>query len=284
MFSGLAKACPGGGPSTCRLRERRQGTRSVVAGRPRLASGEVPERSGARMPAVADDWISEVAEFFDGVAPRVQSIPIAAGGKKPVVALHIETGRAPFVVRRAGGGLETPWMDANGVRSAGRLELVQLLSPLQDLPSFEVLEADLSVYKNPHVSAAARATFRWTLDASVYVLPQGDSRVILPLHQCRGAVRIDGSRFRSDATDFSLTADKNSPAIRVTESAALVEGLGRFFVYCCGSTREPELPLQSAAELLMDFTPAGSNRAATASATLRPEPTLETNQAGRWKL
>ena len=123
-----------------------------------------------------------------------------------MVALHVETGRRSWCAGPAAVSKRPGWMPTVCGPPGGWN--CELLSPLQDLPSFQVLEADLSVYKNPHVSAAARATFRWTLDALVYVLPQGESRVILPLHQCRGAVRIDGSRFRSDATDFSLTADE----------------------------------------------------------------------------
>lgn len=247
-----------------------------------------PARPGApgADPLPADAWIARISEHFDGIAPRISAVhvPVSDQPKRVVVALQVETGRAPFVVRGPGRALETPWFDGGAVRSARRLELVQMLSPLQELPAFEILEADLSVYKNPHVSAAARATFRWTLDAAVYVMPQADSRVVVPLHRCRGTVLISGSAFRNEATDVSLTADKNSPAIRITESAALIEGLGRFFIYCCGATREPDLLWQNPAELIFDCIPAGANRAAAAVAALRPEPPLEANQTGRWKL
>lgn len=237
-------------------------------------------------PSPAEAWIARISEHFDGIAPRISvlQVPISDKPKRAVVALQVETGRAPFVVCGPRKALETPWLEDGAVRSARRLELVQMLSPLQELPALEILEADLSFYRNPHVSAAARATFRWTLDAAVYVMPQADARVVIPLHRCRGTVLIVGSAFRNEATDVSLTADKNSPAIRITESAALIEGLGRFFIYCCGSTREPDLLWQYPAELIFDCTPAGANRAAAAVAALRPEPPSEANQAGRWKL
>ncbi len=93
-----------------------------------------------------------------------------------------------------------------------------------------------------------------------------------------------GGGFSSEASDLSLTADKGSPAIRITESAALIEGLGRFFVYACGSTTQAQIPTQNPVSVRFDLVPAGTDRAATASAELRPEPTTETNQAGRWKL
>ena len=240
-------------------------------------------------------WLDAILPFFDGLAPQVTSLKVPlspARGKTParfVVALHVETSRAPFVVRGGGrrGELAVPWLESPGgtIRPAGRLELIKLLTPLQDLPQLEVLEAELTFYKNPHASYSNKTTFRWTLDGSLYLVPQGDSRVIIPLHRCRSSLAgTDGSKFSAPAADINFTADKNSPAVRLTDSAILVEGLGRVFVYCSGSTHAPELPLQSSLSLLLDLLPAGSDRAATASTTMRPAQVTEGNQAGRWKL
>ena len=236
-------------------------------------------------------WLDGITPYFDGVAPRVTGFNVPAGGMtsgravRQVVALHIETTRAPFVVRR-GNAAEVPWFDARdaAVRPAGRLELIKLLSPLEDLPRFEVLDAELTFYKNPHAGLTSKTAYRWTFDGSIYVMPQAEGRLVVPLHRCRGSVSNAQGGFRSEASDLSLTADKNSPAVRITESAALIEGLGRIFVYCCGSTAQECLPLQDALTVLFDLVPAGSDRAATVSAALRPEVTTENNQAGRWKL
>lgn len=244
-------------------------------------------------PGKFDDWLAGLLPFFDGLAPRLTAFPIPAGprqGKLPpksVVALQVETDRAPFVVRGGGlsGSMEVPWLDAGGrICSAGRLELIKLLSPLQDLPSLEILEAELTFYRNPHPTYASKATFRWTLDGSVYVMPQADTRVVFPLHRVRGGLTDATGNFSGPATEVNLTADKNSPAIRLTESAALVEGLGRVFVYCSGSTTRPEIPTGEEMTLTVDMVPAGSDRAATASKTMRPAQVAEGNQAGRWKL
>ena len=90
------------------------------------------------------DWLPAILPFFDGLAPQVTSLKIPltpARGKRSArfaVALHVETSRAPFVVRGGGraGTLEVPWLDSgsNTIRPAGRLELIKLLTPLQDLP------------------------------------------------------------------------------------------------------------------------------------------------------
>lgn len=263
-----------------------------------------------------EPWWAALRPCFEGLTPQVDAweVPVGDGnnGAHPVVALRIETGRAPFLVRRGTtGGLEVPWADlvsegdANPAtpRSATRADLIKLLSPLTDLPRFELLEAELNFYKNPHAASgrlagAAGATFRWSLDACVYVLPggggrvgeEGPGRVVIPRHRCRGAVELAGvagagaGDLHADATDLSLTPDKGSSAVRVTESAVLVEGLGRFFIYLCGSTRHPAPGWGEPATLRLDFQPAGAERVATAIASLHPEPTLESNQAGRWKL
>ena len=240
-------------------------------------------------------WLDSVLPFFDGLAPRVSAlkIPLApAAGKRPartMSALLVETSRTPFVVRGGGraGALEVPWLDLAGgpIRQAGRLELIKLLTPLQDLPQLEILEAELTFYKNPHASYSNKATFRWTLDGSLYLLPNGDGRVIIPLHRCRGSLAgTVGQPFSAPTADINFTADKNSSAVRLTDSAILVEGLGRVFMYCSGSTNQPELPLQQPLSLLIDLVPAGSDRAATALTTMRPAQVTEGNQAGRWKL
>ena len=240
-----------------------------------------------------EDWLAGVARYFDGLAPRVRAYNVPAGsgyrGKRlQVVALHIETERAPFVVRLAGGqpSFDVPWFDTSDglVRSAGRQELVKLLAPLQDLPTFEVLEAELTFYHNPHASPSGKSLYRWTLDGSLYAVPAGDARVVVPLHRCHLGIASTEERFASTGTDLNLTADKGSPAVRVTESAALIEGLGRVFVYGCGATGHKEIAWQEPMTVRIDLTPAGHDRAAVASAELRPEPVRESNQAGRWKL
>ncbi len=244
-------------------------------------------------PGRFDDWLAGLLPLFDGLAPRITAFHVPTGprqGKllpKQVVALHVETDRAPFVIRGAerAASMEVPWLDAGGgIRSAGRLELVKLLSPLQDLPQLEILEAELTFYKNPHPTYSSKATFRWTFDGSVYVMPRADDRVVIPLHRVRGGLATVKGDFSTQASEVNLTADKNSPAVRLTDTAVLIEGLGRVFVYCAGSTTQQEIPTQDDMTFTVDMGPASSDRTATASTTMRPAQVAEGNQAGRWKL
>ena len=240
-----------------------------------------------------DPWLHRLLPFFDGLAPKVQAfvIPYGAHGKTParqIVALQIQSARAPFVIRGAenSASLDVPWWDATTslIRSAGRNELVKLLVPLQDLPQFEVLEAELTFYKNPHPTSGPKNLSRWTLDGSLYVIPQSEARAMVPLHRCSGSLHIPGSAFTTTAQDVNLTGDKLSGAVRVTESAVLIEGLGRVFIYCSGSTTAAEIPWHSPLTATFDLVPTGAERAAVATASLYPLPPLEANQAGRWKL
>lgn len=241
-----------------------------------------------------DDWLAGLLPFFDGLAPSVTAFNVPAGSRqgklppKQVVALHVETDRAPFVIRGGGraGTMEVPWLDAgrSEVRPAGRIDLIRLLSPLHDLPQLDILEAELTFYKNPHPTYASKAAFRWTFDGSIYVMPRADDRMVVPLHRVRGGLTAADGGFSSPASEVNLTADKNSPAVRLTDTAALIEGLGRMFIYCSGSTTRQEIPTREAMTFTVDLVPAGSDRAATASTTMRPAQVAEGNQAGRWKL
>ncbi len=248
--------------------------------------------SGADL-ARFDTWLNGLVSCFDGLVPVVRAFPLGGGavGTAPgrhVVALQIDSARAPFVVRTqpVGTTFDVPWWDreTRQVRSAGRHELIRLLVPLQDLPQFEVLEAELTFYKNLHATGSSKITHRWTLDGSLYVIPHQDSHTVIPLHRCRAGIATPEAGFRAAASDLTLTADKQSPAVRVTESAALIEGLGRMFVYCSGATAAAEVPRHRPLILTFDLLPAGAAQAAVASATLQPATTTENNQAGRWKL
>jgi hypothetical protein len=248
--------------------------------------------TGVQM-AEFDGWLEKLLPYFDGLAPKVQAfmLPFGTNGTSPqrqLIVLHIETARAPFVFRPSASSatLEVPWLDSAPqlIRSAGRHELLKLLVPLQDLPQCEVLDAELTFYKNLHGSGAQKHLHRWSLDGSLYVIPTSDTKAVIPLHRCSANLQIPGTGFSAPAQDLTLTADKLSPAIRITDSAALVEGLGRIFVFCSGSTSAVDIAWQSPLRLTFDLIPTGAERAAVAVANLHPEPVLESNQAGRWKL
>lgn len=226
-------------------------------------------------------WLEQVEAAFEGVAPESQLVALEVAGRRRV-AIGIRTARAPFTLRPRGARPgEVPWFDtlSRQLRSATRLDLVRLVTPLGELPQFEIMEAELTFFRN--AQARSRTTFRWTLDASVYLLPKGSDRVILPFHRLRADLAV--ADWKGRATDIHLTADRQSPALRVTESALLADGLGRFFLYCAGSTEAETLAWEQDAEFTAEFLPGGAEMCALAQGRLRREPVLETNQVARWK-
>lgn len=230
-------------------------------------------------------WQASLRPHFDGLMPEIDALAVTGGDGTSCVVLGIETTRAPFVVRLKSPAdtLEVPWFDRERqvVRSASRLDLVRLFTPMGELPHFEVLEAELTFFRNVH--PRTKATFRWTLDAALYVVPRGDARIVVPLHGCRASVEIPGAGFSSRGMEIHLTADKQSPGVRVTESALLIENMGRVFFYCVGSTETPELPWNEPARFNVEISPAGAEIAAVVAADLRTEPTIADIQHARWR-
>ena len=236
-------------------------------------------------PAAVESALLGAASLFDGLAPAwlVQRLVLEDG--RPGTVAKIETGRAPFVIGASGGRLETPWLEPGETkpRSATRLDLVRLFTPRAELPQIEILEAALSFYRNTQLRV--RTTFRWSADAALYLIPHETSRLVIPLHRFRAAVELPTAGFMVRATEVNITADRQSPAVRVTESAVLVEGIGRLFLFATGTTDRSDLELEGTpARLLTEFTPAGADFTVTAAAELRPEkPEEGGTQAARWK-
>ncbi|MBS0660483.1 MAG: hypothetical protein JSR82_19860 [Verrucomicrobia bacterium] len=239
-------------------------------------------RAGSTEPvATARSWFAAAAAHFEGLAPEAEFVALEDGTER-LAAVAVRTARAPFTLRPRGARPgEVPWYDFSRrtLRSATRLDLVRLVTPLGELPQFEFLEAELTFFKN--LQPRSRTTYRWTLDASVYVLPRSADRLILPFHKLRAEVGIGAWSGR--AAELHLTADRQSPALRVTESALLADGLGRFFLYASGSTEVESLPWDEPAVFTAEFLPAGAELCALAQGRLQRETVLEANQMARWK-
>ena len=121
------------------------------------------------------DWFAGVKAQFDGLAPQLTdlTVPVRNGA---VAALLFETDRSPFVVKnpvfgQTGGGpvqFEVPWREHTSTRTATRSELIKLLSPLQKLPSFEILSATLSAEVTPFEESDKLKQLLWSLELEMY--------------------------------------------------------------------------------------------------------------------
>lgn len=152
----------------------------------KIVSGSPPDQAA---------WLSQVKSCFcDGASPDVQSIHI---GK--VLALCFDTRRAPFVVRNpefgkpSGGAIEyeVPWRDGTAIRSASRSDLLRILLPARDLPTFELLKGGLVLVRE---DTNIGPRLRWSLFLALYAHTLSESRVTFPFHRCQVTVNF-GSRF-----------------------------------------------------------------------------------------
>jgi hypothetical protein len=188
-----------------------------IAGHANAAGGDlilwivgVDEKTGVVGAAEMNvaDWYSQVKAEFNQLAPELSldlNVPMKDGA---VVALLFETDRAPYVVKNpaygveagVSAGLEVPWREGTAVRSATRSELLRILSPLQELPDFEVLEGSLKM-KLPEEVGAQRPS--WHLILKLYISPK-TVPVTIPYHRCRGTVRIEKSGIEALLSKVSI--------------------------------------------------------------------------------
>lgn len=142
------------------------------------------------------NWWPQVQAEFDRLAPSMVDYNVPHQDKT-VVALVFETDRAPFVVknqayRKPEGGpvqWEVPWREGTAVRSASREDLVKLLSPMQALPTLEVVEGTLSVTKE---KSEKGETLSWNLWLRVYVEPGSQDPLVIPYRRCRAVFCVPG--------------------------------------------------------------------------------------------
>jgi hypothetical protein len=146
-------------------------------------------------------WWQQMVAQFDGLAPDIRELAVPVSGHT-VVAILVETTRAPFVVKNPQFGvvkghtiqLEVPWREGTAVRTARREDLVRLLVPQARLPTFELRSAQLEVNDRlGHVAGPAKLVseaerYHWTLDIDVYA-ENVTSELVLPDHRCQCELR-----------------------------------------------------------------------------------------------
>jgi hypothetical protein len=131
---------------------RLAGHANAARGEPILWLIGVDEVDGVQGASHAEPsrWWSSVKAIFDGIAPALSHLNVCPDGKT-VVALCVDTSRAPYVVKNPAFGhtkgegvaLEVPWREGTSVRSATRSDLILLLSPLVEKPKLELLEGEI---------------------------------------------------------------------------------------------------------------------------------------------
>lgn len=171
---------------------------------------------GVRASEVSE-WHAQVNRHFDGLAPSLQDIAVPTGSVT-LVALLIDTSRAPFVVRnpvagQPGGGpvgREVPWREGTAVRSARREDLIRILTPAQYAPTIEVLDASCHPV-NTKGTGSEQQSLQWNLEAELYIVPLTQDRVVIPFHRCKGDLSLAGPDLEVQAAGIRLWVPRESP-------------------------------------------------------------------------
>ena len=158
-----------------------------IAGHANAARGEpilwiigVDEKTGNVLGADQNDladWWQGVKSQFESIYPSMVDL-IVHVQDKTVVALYMETDRAPYVIKNPSGGTinyEVPWREGTSTRTARREDLIKILVPLSRLPEVRFL---------PNSTLDARLvgtdTVNWSLNLELYLTSLTDDPIYIP--------------------------------------------------------------------------------------------------------
>jgi hypothetical protein len=254
------------------------------------------------------DWYAQVKAHFDGLAPQLVDVNVPVKGRA-VVALFFETDRAPFVVKNpaygsSGGGsvsLEVPWRENTSTRSATRSDLIKLLSPLQKLPSFEILSGELvvqqmSISSPPPIEvtwqgAKSGPNLEWHLTLELYIETKNTERVVIPLHRCNAWLEIVGwlprtlfhpVRLWSPCTGIGELIVSQSLTIKSTNSEVLIDGPGKLSLYSSATIPTVEESFAHDVQVTVTLLPVNTEHSISISATLVPSPPSRKSVSATW--
>ncbi|MBE3115774.1 ATP-binding protein [Candidatus Bathyarchaeota archaeon] len=187
------------------------------------------------------NWLESIQSQFDGVMPSLVDLNIPVEDKV-IVALYIETDRAPFVVKNPSFGVdkgvfissEVPWREGTSIRSAKRSDLLKLFVPIVNLPEIEILSGKLSMGKEGD-------KFYWHFRLETYITPHIGLPCILPFHRCKvfievlnllpyielGIPRLSPPYKPKTGGSSFYESEADSITISATQREAIVEGPGQ---------------------------------------------------------
>ncbi len=195
------------------------------------------------------NWYDQVKSYFESISPTLIDLNVPYKNKT-VVALYFETDRAPFVIKnpcygKGGCGpvkYEVPWRDYTTIRTARRSDLIQILSPVQSLPQFEVLSGSL-YFEEVDIDGVRKS--KGELELDLYAMAAEVNLITIPFHKCSGYVKIPKtigtveldmiylhapSRLHMQRSIKSITVEKDSRTIDNTSDELLIYGPGKLIL------------------------------------------------------
>ncbi len=245
-------------------------------------------------------WYSAVREQFDGLAPQVVDLNIPVKDST-IVALLFETDRSPFVVKNPVHGskdagpvsLETPWREGTAIRSATRSDLLRLLSPLQKLPSFEVLSCSLTASLTQTEGSNVEQRLSWWIQIKLYVVPRTESRIVIPIHRCEASFEVAGCLGRTPLPKIYLHPPRSfmprggsrlqSLTIDGTANEVVIDGPGMLYLDASATMSVIAKSFPKAAQVAANLFSADAERSAPIIANLFYS-TPSANEIAKWTL
>jgi len=244
------------------------------------------------------NWKQSIEAEFDALPPYLTHLNIPYKNNT-VVALLWETERRPFLVKnplygkRKGGtiSLEVPWRDAGSTRTAKRMDLLRLLSPVTKNPSFEIIRGELAISKG-EISSTGSPLCTGGLSLDVYIVPGSSDRVVIPCHKCEANLKFIESGLILNLgvlfdTSFSAFPTKHSaphpPPIDCTAAEIIINGPGMARIW----TMNPSLSSEQKSlacgdmEIQAKMLPVGSDIPISIATNLEQEKTPR-GALGRW--
>jgi hypothetical protein len=202
---------------------------------------------GVEPPDLADWWAAVTSHFDGGICPSLKDVIVPVDGKT-LMCLHLETQRAPYVIRNPAyntpkGGpveLEVPWRDGTRTRTATRNDLLRMLVPTLAQPAVEILDGRGQLTTNKQHSYPSNSASELILGfhISIYIYPRSEQTVVIPFHRCRCILSDPGGRNSMDEFQLIMQPPRLSHAgrsgtfldthtIMHTTSELIVKGAGR---------------------------------------------------------
>lgn len=256
-------------------------------------------------PVDVAEWRGQLAKQFDGVEPRFTDliVPTSSG---PVTALLFDTARRPYVVKnpvhgKQGGGpvsLEVPWRDGTATRSARREDLIRILTPIQALPSVEVLLASARYERRDALSPEDHPLqiqkgvhFDWKIRLTLYVTPRTQDLIVLPVHRARLSFALGNEplrqvskvRFHAPYYHGANQIIKDSQTITTTSGEALLTGPGKLEVEGTHYEKPRTIGLDEPLNVVFSSIPAGQDQSIDLALTLPANPARQPVD-GLWQL
>jgi len=210
---------------------------------------------------------------------------------KTLVALWMETNRAPFVIKNQSGRLphrEVPWRDGTETRTAHRSDLLKILVPIQKLPEFELLGQKV-VLREDVEKRELRLKFILTL--KLYVTTFTDEVAMNPFHRCNAEIKWNKQphspmleRITLKQPYRFLSGESDSLTIESTGSEVLIGGPGKLNLEARLSIPETPKPMPKSLKVIVSLDIVKSQRIVTVECEVkRKSHNSDQPQIGVWE-